>query len=75
MLTAGFADSTEELDEIEGDEERLARSGVEEIHQSVHYALELLRRCLDLLLVSDPVVRIVVTPAARYSPARTARER
>ena len=29
-------------------EERLARSSVEEIHQSVHYALELLRRCLDL---------------------------
>ncbi|MBX3191284.1 MAG: GAF domain-containing protein, partial [Labilithrix sp.] len=28
--------------------ERLARSSVEEIHQSVHYALELLRRCLDL---------------------------
>ena len=31
-----------------GDEERLARSGVEEIHQSVHYALDLLRRSLDL---------------------------
>jgi diguanylate cyclase (GGDEF)-like protein len=29
-------------------EERLARSSVEEIHQSVHYALELLRRSLDL---------------------------
>jgi two-component system cell cycle response regulator len=29
-------------------EERLARSSVEEIHQSVHDALELLRRCLDL---------------------------
>lgn len=29
-------------------EERLARSSVEEIHQSVHYALELLRRTLDL---------------------------
>ena len=29
-------------------EERLARSSVEEIHQSVHYALDLLRRCLDL---------------------------
>ena len=32
----------------EDTEERLARSSVEEIHQSVHYALELLRRCLDL---------------------------
>ncbi|MEZ4259775.1 MAG: sensor domain-containing diguanylate cyclase [Polyangiaceae bacterium] len=32
----------------EGDEERLTRSSVEEIHQSVHYALELLRRCLGL---------------------------
>ncbi|HEY8076088.1 MAG TPA: sensor domain-containing diguanylate cyclase [Labilithrix sp.] len=29
-------------------EERLARSSVEEIHQSVHYALELLRRSLGL---------------------------
>ena len=29
-------------------EERLARSSVEEIHQSVHYALELLRRTLGL---------------------------
>ncbi len=29
-------------------EDRLARSSVEEIHQSVHYALELLRRTLDL---------------------------
>src|SRR4030095_12807494 len=29
-------------------EERLARSSVEEIHQSVHYATELPRRCLDL---------------------------
>ncbi len=29
-------------------EERLTRSSVEEIHQSVHYALELLRRSLDL---------------------------
>lgn len=34
--------------EKEDAEERLARSSVEEIHQSVHYALELLRRCLDL---------------------------
>ena len=32
----------------EDTEERLARSSVEEIHQSVHYALELLRRTLDL---------------------------
>ena len=32
----------------EDSEERLARSSVEEIHQSVHYALELLRRSLDL---------------------------
>jgi diguanylate cyclase (GGDEF)-like protein len=32
----------------EESEERLARSSVEEIHQSVHYALELLRRSLDL---------------------------
>jgi two-component system, cell cycle response regulator len=29
-------------------EDRVARSSVEEIHQSVHYALELLRRTLDL---------------------------
>ena len=29
-------------------EERLTRSSVEEIHQSVHYALELLRKSLDL---------------------------
>ncbi len=29
-------------------EDRLARSSVEEIHQSVHYALDLLRRTLDL---------------------------
>ncbi|MFO0675449.1 MAG: diguanylate cyclase [Polyangiaceae bacterium] len=32
----------------ERSEERLARSSVEEIHQSVHYALELLRRSLNL---------------------------
>jgi two-component system cell cycle response regulator len=31
-----------------GGGERLARASVEEIHQSVHYALELLRRSLDL---------------------------
>src|SRR5262249_11315176 len=29
-------------------DEKLARSSVEEIHQSVHYALDLLRRTLDL---------------------------
>jgi diguanylate cyclase (GGDEF)-like protein len=33
-------------DEARGD--RLARASVEEIHQSVHYALDLLRRTLDL---------------------------
>lgn len=33
---------------IERSEDRLARSSVEEIHQSVHYALELLRRSLGL---------------------------
>ena len=33
-------------DEARGD--RLARASVEEIHQSVHYALDLLRRSLDL---------------------------
>jgi two-component system, cell cycle response regulator len=32
----------------EGGGDRLARASVEEIHQSVHYALELLRRSLDL---------------------------
>jgi two-component system cell cycle response regulator len=32
----------------ERSEDRLARSSVEEIHQSVHYALELLRRTLNL---------------------------
>ena len=36
-----------ETSEAKG-EDRLARSSVEEIHQSVHYALELLRRTLDL---------------------------
>ncbi|MEO6575850.1 MAG: sensor domain-containing diguanylate cyclase, partial [Polyangiaceae bacterium] len=34
--------------QIERSEDRLARSSVEEIHQSVHYALELLRRSLGL---------------------------
>jgi len=32
----------------DGGADRLARASVEEIHQSVHYALELLRRSLDL---------------------------
>src|SRR5580658_8825268 len=32
----------------DGGGDRLARASVEEIHQSVHYALELLRRSLDL---------------------------
>jgi diguanylate cyclase (GGDEF)-like protein len=35
-------------DAKEREEDRLARSSVEEIHESVHYALELLRRTLDL---------------------------
>lgn len=43
LLGAGEARS-----ERDDAEERLARSSVEEIHQSVHYALELLRQCLDL---------------------------
>lgn len=44
LLGAGEADRAKKEDA----EERLARSSVEEIHQSVHYALELLRRSLDL---------------------------
>ena len=46
LLGAGEANS----DGADGEkaEERLARSSVEEIHQSVHYALELLRRTLGL---------------------------
>jgi diguanylate cyclase (GGDEF)-like protein len=43
LLGAGDAS---ERDQAHG--ERLARASVEEIHQSVHYALELLRRSLDL---------------------------
>ncbi len=43
LLGAGDAAATKE-----DTEERLTRSSVEEIHQSVHYALELLRRSLDL---------------------------
>ncbi len=46
LLSAGEAAAHKE--ERSTAEERLARSSVEEIHQSVHYALELLRRCLDL---------------------------
>jgi two-component system, cell cycle response regulator len=38
----------EEGDRAEVRADRLARASVEEIHQSVHYALELLRRSLDL---------------------------
>ena len=38
----------EENDRAEVRADRLARASVEEIHQSVHYALELLRRSLDL---------------------------
>lgn len=41
----GAGDATAKKEDAE---ERLARSSVEEIHQSVHYALELLRRTLDL---------------------------
>jgi len=44
LLGAGEATTQKKEDA----EERLARSSVEEIHQSVHYALELLRRTLDL---------------------------
>jgi diguanylate cyclase (GGDEF)-like protein len=43
LLGAGEAT---DRDEVRSD--RLARASVEEIHQSVHYALELLRRSLDL---------------------------
>jgi two-component system cell cycle response regulator len=43
LLAAG-----EEQRQDERSEDRLARSSVEEIHQSVHYALDLLRRTLDL---------------------------
>ena len=38
----------EESDRAEVRADRLARASVEEIHQSVHYALDLLRRSLDL---------------------------
>jgi two-component system cell cycle response regulator len=43
LLGAGEATDREEVRS-----DRLARASVEEIHQSVHYALELLRRSLDL---------------------------
>ena len=43
LLGAGEAQKQDERSE-----DRLARSSVEEIHQSVHYALELLRRTLNL---------------------------
>jgi two-component system cell cycle response regulator len=43
LLTAGEAQRQDDRSE-----DRLARSSVEEIHQSVHYALELLRRTLGL---------------------------
>ena len=43
LLGAG---ETSDRDEVHSD--RLARASVEEIHQSVHYALDLLRRSLDL---------------------------
>jgi diguanylate cyclase (GGDEF)-like protein len=48
LLGAGEAHEAAE-DEAPGDRsDRLARSSVEEIHLSVHYALDLLRRTLDL---------------------------
>lgn len=43
LLGAGEATDREEVRN-----DRLARASVEEIHQSVHYALDLLRRSLDL---------------------------
>jgi diguanylate cyclase (GGDEF)-like protein len=43
LLGAG---ETSDRDDVHSD--RLARASVEEIHQSVHYALDLLRRSLDL---------------------------
>jgi diguanylate cyclase (GGDEF)-like protein len=47
LLGAGEAHE-EEAAKDESRADRLARSSVEEIHQSVHYALDLLRRTLDL---------------------------
>ena len=48
LLGAGEAGEGSEAAAGERSEDRLARSRVEELHQSVHYALELLRRTLGL---------------------------
>jgi diguanylate cyclase (GGDEF)-like protein len=48
LLGAGQAPALAGAAPARAGEDRLARSSVEEIHQSVHYALELLRRTLDL---------------------------
>jgi diguanylate cyclase (GGDEF)-like protein len=48
LLGAGEATEAADSGGGERSEDRLARSSVEEIHQSVHYALDLLRRSLDL---------------------------
>ncbi len=48
LLGAGEAREGREEEVKESRADRLARSSVEEIHQSVHYALDLLRRTLDL---------------------------
>jgi diguanylate cyclase (GGDEF)-like protein len=49
LLGAGEArEGKQEAAKEESRADRLARSSVEEIHQSVHYALDLLRRTLDL---------------------------
>ena len=42
----GAGEARDSRVDVEKSEDRLARSSVEEIHQSVHYALELLRRTL-----------------------------
>ncbi|MCL2778479.1 MAG: diguanylate cyclase [Polyangiaceae bacterium] len=44
----GAGEARGEKAEEQNTEERLTRSSVDEIHQSVHYALDLLRHCLDL---------------------------
>ena len=46
LLGAGETGESSDRDDVRSD--RSARASVEEIHQSVHYALELLRRSLDL---------------------------
>jgi len=46
LLGAGETGESSDCDDVRSD--RSARASVEEIHQSVHYALELLRRSLDL---------------------------